>query len=312
MLGRKSGMSLSPLPSLYGRDFISTDDFSRDDLLGLLNLAQELKSGKFCADLPLAGKTLAMVFQKPSTRTRLSFEVGMHQLGGHALYISGGEIGMGQREPIADIARVMERYVDAVMIRANFHSDITQFAERSQIPVINGLSDLEHPCQAMADLLTIKEHRGSFDSCRLCYIGDGNNVCNSLISVCYKLGIEVVVACPKAYEPVGEERRSRCVITNDPRKAIAGADIVYTDTWTSMGQEEESRLRRRAFSGFTVNHTLMKGAKPEALFMHCLPAHRGEEVEDEIIEGARSVVFDQAENRLHAQKAIILSVLSDS
>ena len=295
-----------------GRDFISTDDFSREELLQILRTAQELKaaqrSGKVLT--PLLGKTLAMIFQKPSNRTRLSFEIGMHQLGGHALYISGPEIGMGQREPIADISRVMSRYVDAVMIRANFHSDILSFAQYADVPVINGLSDLEHPCQAMADMLTILEHRGKLEGCRLCYIGDGNNVCHSLISVCSKLGLEIIVSCPKGYEPAGDERRAACKIVYDPHLAIEGADVVYTDTWTSMGQEEQSRIRLRDFAGFTIDLAMFERAKSDAIFMHCLPAHRGEEVEDEIIECSRSVIFDQAENRLHAQKAIIALCLA--
>lgn len=297
--------------SFRGRDFISTDDFSREELLHILRTAQNLKRahGTSSAKRSLAGKTLAMIFQKPSNRTRVSFEIGMHQLGGHALYISGPEIGMGQREPIADIARVMERYVDAVMIRANFHSDIVTFANFATVPVINGLSDLEHPCQAMADLLTILEHRSTLEGCSICYIGDGNNVCNSLISVSQKLGISLTVACPEGYEPQGEHRRSACRIIHDPREAIAGADVVYTDTWTSMGQEDQARIRRRDFMGFTIDQRMFDLAKPDAIFMHCLPAHRGEEVEDEIIESSRSVIFDQAENRLHAQKALISLLL---
>jgi ornithine carbamoyltransferase len=298
--------------TLKGRDFISTDDFSSEDLLSILKTAQDLKKKQKAGEnhANLLGKTLAMIFQKPSNRTRLSFEIGMHQLGGHALYISGPEIGMGEREPIADIARVMARYVDAVMIRANFHSDIIQFAKFANVPVINGLSDLEHPCQAMADLLTILEHKGSLEGCRLCYIGDGNNVCNSLISVSQKLGIEMIVACPKGYEPAGDNRRAACQIYHDPKEAIKEADVVYTDTWTSMGQEDQARIRRRDFAGFTIDNNLFELAKPEAIFMHCLPAHRGEEVEDEIIESKQSVIFDQAENRLHAQKAVVKLLLS--
>ena len=293
-----------------GRDFITTDDYTGDELLEILDLAQELKLKQRAGELidPLRGKTLAMIFQKPSNRTRLSFEIGMHQLGGHALYISGPEIGMGQREPIADVARVMARYVDAVMIRANFHSDVVTFAEYADVPVINGLSDLEHPCQAMADVLTILEHRGTLKGCKVCYIGDGNNVCHSLISVCGKLGLEMVVACPAGYEPAGDSRRAACQVVHDPHQAILGADVVYTDTWTSMGQEDQSRIRRRDFAGFTIDLKMFRKAKTDAIFMHCLPAHRGEEVENEIMESSQSVIFDQAENRLHAQKAIILAL----
>lgn len=298
--------------TLKGRDFISTDDFSREELQLILQTAQTLKkqlreSGPR-ATLP--GKTLAMIFQKPSNRTRVSFEIGMHQLGGHALYIAGAEIGMGEREPIADIARVMSRYVDAVMIRSNFHSDVLSFAENAAVPVINGLSDLEHPCQAMADMLTVLEHRGTLDGVKVCYIGDGNNVCNSLISVCQKLGLSLTVSCPKGYEPQGEHRRAACQIVHDPHRAIEGADVVYTDTWTSMGQEDQSRIRRRDFAGFTIDSIMFGRAKKDAIFMHCLPAHRGEEVEDEIMESPRSVIFDQAENRLHAQKAVIALILA--
>lgn len=298
--------------TLKGRDFISTDDFSREELQLILQTAQTLKKRlRESGPKPtLSGKTLAMIFQKPSNRTRVSFEIGMHQLGGHALYIAGAEIGMGEREPIADIARVMTRYVDAVMIRANFHSDILSFAENASVPVINGLSDLEHPCQAMADMLTVLEHRGKLEGVSMCYIGDGNNVCNSLISVCQKLGVSLTVACPKGYEPQGEHRRAACRILHDPHKAIEGADVVYTDTWTSMGQEDQSRIRRRDFAGFTIDNAMFSRAKGDAIFMHCLPAHRGEEVEDEIMENPRSVIFDQAENRLHAQKAVISLILA--
>lgn len=298
--------------TLRGRDFISTDDFSKDELLEILQTARRLKIERKQGQTnqPLPGKTLAMIFQKPSNRTRVSFEIGMHQLGGHALYIAGAEIGMGQREPINDIARVMSRYVDAVMIRANFHSDVVAFAESSSVPVINGLSDLEHPCQAMADMLTVLEHRGALEGTSICYIGDGNNVCNSLISVCQKLGVSLTVACPPGYEPQGEQRRAACRVSHDPHRAIVDADVVYTDTWTSMGQEDQSRIRRRDFAGFTIDRDLFEKAKNDAIFMHCLPAHRGEEVEDEIMESSRSVIFDQAENRLHAQKAVIALILA--
>lgn len=293
------------------RHFLSTDPLTGEEIQRLVLRAHELKRAAPRSDAgPLAGKTLAMIFQKPSNRTRLSFEVGMHQLGGKAVYISGAEIGMGEREPIIDVARVMSRYVDSVMIRANYHSDVVAFAAASRVPVINGLSDLEHPCQAMADLLTIYEHFKTFDGLSVCYIGDGNNVCNSLISVCSRLKVPLRVASPSAYEPIGDERRAACEIFNDPRRAIAGADVVYTDTWTSMGQEEQSRKRRRAFQGFTINPEMMKRASSRAIFMHCLPAHRGEEVDDEVFEGPQSVVFDQAENRLHAQKAVLLDLLA--
>lgn len=294
-----------------GRHFLTTDDYSGEELTAILahaeDLKRELRAGKAAPVLP--GKTLAMIFQKPSNRTRLSFEIGMHQLGGKAVYISGPEIQMGEREPIADVSRVMSRYVDAVMIRSNYHSDIVEFSRYSSVPVINGLSDLEHPCQALADLLTVKEHKGALQNVSMCYIGDGNNVCNSLISICSKLGVKLSVACPPGYEPSGEERCASCRITHDPHDGVRGVDVVYTDTWISMGQEEQSRKRRRDFSAFVVTSELMREAAPGAIFMHCLPAHRGEEVENEVMESPASVIFDQAENRMHAQKAVLALLL---
>jgi ornithine carbamoyltransferase len=291
----------------------------------VLRTARQLKSDWQAGrrDQPLAGKTLAMLFQKPSLRTRVSFEVGMLQLGGRALYLSPNEVQMGERESIADVARVLSRYVDVIMARVFRHADIAELAECASVPVINGLSELSHPCQALADFLTILEKKGSLEGLTLAFIGDGdNNVAHSLLLAAAKLGVNFHVASPPGYLPgenylalaqaSAEASGSRVRVFGDPAEAVAGADVIYTDVWTSMGQEAESQRRLAAFRGFQVNAELVAQAKDDAVVMHDLPAHRGEEITGDVIDGPQSVVFDQAENRLHAQKAVLYLVLGAS
>ena len=296
---------------MKNKDFLNIADFSKKELLQLLTLAKKLKSDfKEGSGKPyLKGKTLALIFEKPSNRTRVSFEVGMYQLGGMAMDIKDFEIKMGERETVADVARTMSRYVDAVMIRAFKHETVVEFAKNSNVPVINGLCDMYHPCQAVADILTVIEKKIKPDKLRLCYLGDGNNVCHSLMQLVSILEGTMVVGCPKGYEP--KMRLGNVAVTHEPTIAVRNADIVYTDVWTSMGQEEETEKRLQAFKPFSVTEKLMKYAKSSAYFMHCLPAHRGEEVEAAVMESPRSIVFDQAENRLHAQKAILVTLLND-
>jgi ornithine carbamoyltransferase len=307
---------------LKGRDFLALADFTADEIWYLLNYAVELKKwqkqGK--AVQPLKGKTLGMIFEKSSTRTRVSFEVGMYQLGGHALFLSKNDIQMGRGETISDTARVMSRYVDGLMIRTFAHKTVVELARAATIPVINGLTDLSHPCQVLADLLTIYEQKGHLAGLKIAYVGDGNNMANSLLMGCTKMGMHVSIGTPQGYGPkkaivdiVKDEAKqtgSEIWIGNDPAQAVAGADIIYTDVWASMGQEEEQEQRLQRFHGFQVNADLVKHAKEDYLFMHCLPAHRGEEVSAEVIDGEHSVVFDEAENRLHAQKAILAAVMA--
>jgi len=261
---------------------------------------------------PLRHRTLAMIFEKASTRTRVSFETGMVQFGGHALFLSPRDTQLGRGEPIEDNARVLSRMVDAVMIRTFKHETLERFAAYSRVPVINGLSDLAHPCQLLADMQTYLEHRGDIRGRRVAWIGDGNNVCNSYINAARVFDFQLRIACPVGFEPnpaVLAAAGERCEILRDPREASAGADLVVTDVWASMGQEEEQRLREAAFAGYQVNEAVMAGAAPDALFMHCLPAHRGEEVSAAVIDGPQSVVWDEAENRLHAQKALLEMLL---
>lgn len=292
------------------KHFLAFEDFSKDDIMGLLNQAIDLK--KALRDRKsvsvLSGKVLGMLFEKPSTRTRISFEVGMLQLGGHAIYLKGDEVGLGDREPVQDVARVLSRYVDGVMFRAKSHADIEKFSEFSTVPVINGLSDYNHPCQALADMLTILEHKGRLEGIKLCYMGDGNNVCQSLMAAAEILGLEMTVVCPEGYFP-SVVRSSQVRLTPDPVEGIQGADVVYTDVWTSMGQESERIKRLQDFASYSITESLFSIADSKAIFMHCLPAHRGEEVTNGVIESEQSVVFDQAENRLHAQKAVLVSLL---
>jgi ornithine carbamoyltransferase len=299
------------------KHLICLADLSSDDIWHILNTARALKAAwQGGGNKPiLAGKSLAMIFEKPSLRTRTSFEIAMVHLGGHALYLSPSEIGLGKRESVADVARVLSRYVDGIEARVFAHRNIEELAEYATVPVINGLSDFTHPCQALGDVLTLWEHRGEVTGQKLAFVGDGNNVANSLLFIGGKLGIHVSVASPKGYEPhpavvrlareAGQDGGTQIKITNDPVQAVEDADVVYTDVWASMGQEAEAEERKEVFSGFQVDAALMAHARPDALFMHCLPAHRGEEVTGEVADSPNSVIFDEAENRLHAQKAVL-------
>ena len=302
------------------RHLLALKDYSREDLEEVFALARDLKARPQDYRDALRGKTLAMVFQKPSTRTRVSFETGMFQLGGHALYLGADAIQLNRGETVADTARVLSRMVDAIMARVFAHQDVLDLARHGTVPVINGLSDLLHPCQALADYLTLLERRGSFRALKMAYVGDGNNVCHELMMGAVKLGMSFAAACPAGYEPnqlivksaTREAQRFGApapAFAGDPMEAVDGADVVYTDTWTSMGQEAEAEVRREAFQGYMVTPEMMAAAGPQAVFMHCLPAHRGEEVAAEVIDGPQSVVFEQAENRLHVQKAILILLL---
>ena len=297
------------------RHFLSLLDLSAEELRALIARAIELKrlhrDGKEHA--PLRGKVLGMIFEKSSTRTRVSFEVGMIQLGGQALFLSPRDTQLGRGEPIEDTARVLSRMVDGVMIRTYEHEKIERFAAHSRVPVINGLTDLEHPCQLLADLQTWFEHRGDITGRVVTYVGDGNNMCNSYINAARLLGFTLRAACPEGYDPDPELVRAAgdaVSVVRDPAEAVRNADLVVTDVWASMGQEDEQTARRQAFTDYVVDAALMKRANPEALFMHCLPAHREEEVSTEVLEGPQSVVWDEAENRLHAQKALLEFLLT--
>ena len=297
------------------RDFLAITDLSRDEIHGLLDLARRMKQGQY-REAPLAGKTLAMIFAKSSTRTRVSFEVGTYQLGGQALFLSARDIQIGRGEPIADTARVLSRYVDGIMIRTFDHREVEELARCASIPVINGLTDLLHPCQVLADLFTVQEVLGTWEGKRVAWVGDGNNMANSWLQAAEVLGFELRLACPEGYEPNREiferatARAGACVmVTEVPEEAVEGAHVVNTDVWASMGQETEAEVRRNAFKGYTVDAELMKLADPAAIFLHCLPAHRGEEVTDDVIEGPRSRVWDEAENRLHVQKALLATLM---
>lgn len=304
------------------RHFLAISDYSSEEICYLLGLAARLKQEHISGgNKPiLSNKNLGMVFQKPSLRTRVSFEVAMRHLGGHALYISPAEIGLGSRESIADISRVLSGYVDAVMARVFAHEHMLELARYSRVPVINGLSDYNHPCQAMADALTIQEHFGTFSGLKLAYIGDGNNMAASLIHICAKLGMHFSIASPDGYDlkdavvqtarTFAAETGSRLFLERRPEDAVQDADVVYTDTWTSMGQEEEAARREKAFSGYQINSRLLAKAKPGAVVMHCLPAHRGQEITDEVADGPQSLIFQESENRLHAQKAILAHLLA--
>ena len=306
---------------LKGRHLLSPQDLSPEEIIAVLDKADELKRKLRRGESHelLKGKTLGMIFAKPSTRTRVSFETAMTQLGGHAIYMGMGDLQLGRGETIADTARTLSRYVDAVMARLFKHEDIVELARNSSVPVVNGLTDLLHPCQTLADLQTIREKKGRLKGLKLTWVGDGNNVCNSLLLGCTLVGMNISAACPKGYEPSAEiveqarknAKRSgtKLEIINDPKKAVKGADVVYTDVFVSMGQEAERERRMRDFKGYQVNGELLKRAKKDVTFMHCLPAHRGEEVAAEVIDGPHSVVFDQAENRLHAQKAVLAMVM---
>ncbi len=295
------------------RDFLEMSDFSCEEIAGLLSLASKMKTGEY-SDRPLAGKALAMVFAKSSTRTRVSFEVGAYELGGHALFLSARDMQLGRGEPIADTARVLSGYVDGIMIRTFDHEDVVELARHALIPVINGLTDLLHPCQVLSDLLTVSEALGGWEGKTVAWVGDGNNMANSWLNAAALLGFRLRLACPSGYEPnkciLDRARQSAEVnLFDDPRDAVNGADVVNTDVWASMGQEEEADDRARVFAGYTVDSELMGLAAEDAIFLHCLPAHRGEEVTDEVIEGRQSRVFEQAANRLHAQKALLATLM---
>ncbi len=297
------------MTAMTHRDFLAIPDFTAAELGSLFDLAERMRRGEY-VQKPLAGKTLAMIFMKASTRTRVSFEVGTYQLGGHALFLSPRDVQLGRGEPIADTARVLSRYVDGIMIRTFAHQDVEELAKYADVPVINGLTDLLHPCQILADLLTVRQHLGGYDGRKVAWIGDGNNMANSWINAAYRLGFELAIACPDGYEPADHllERakgHAKITVTRDPREAIAGAHVVNTDVWASMGQEDEQKKRERDFAGYSVNPALMARAAKDAIFLHCLPAHRGEEVTADVIDGPQSRVWDEAENRLHIQKAIM-------
>ncbi len=299
------------------RDFLDMSSLTKAELDGLLALAARMKAElKAGLEHPyLRGKTLAMIFQKPSLRTRITFETGMAQLGGHAIYLAPNDIGIGERESVKDVARNMARVVDLIMIRTFTHETCVELARESSVPVINALTDLLHPCQLLADLLTMQERFGrDLRKLRVAFVGDGFNMAHSWIEAAALAGFELRLACPKGYEPDKQFmqmfRRAECgILTTDPIEAVKGADVVYTDTWTSMGREKEAAQRRKDFKGFQVNSALMKHATPGAIVMHCLPAHRGEEITDDVIDGPRSAVLDEAENRLHAQKAVMVWLL---
>jgi ornithine carbamoyltransferase len=302
------------------RHLVSAGDLTREQLLALFELATDLKQrwkeGRRGA--PLAGRSLALIFEKPSLRTRVTFEVGVVQLGGRAVYLSGQEIGLGTRESVPDVARNLSRWVDAIVARVYAHTTVDTLARHASIPVINALSDFEHPCQAIADWFTLWQRGLDPARTRLAWIGDGNNVCHSVVLVGALLGASMIIACPPGYEPdkrvLDQARRlgGHVEVTEDARRAATDADVLYTDVWTSMGQEAQKVQRQEAFSRYQLNATLVGFAKPSALVMHCLPAHRGEEITDQVLDGPRSIVLDQSENRLHAQKAVILDLLGGS
>jgi len=297
------------------RDFLAIADLTSEEIGRLMDLAGRMKKRTY-RETPLAGKTLAMIFAKSSTRTRVSFEVGTYQLGGQALFLSSKDIQLGRGEPISDTARVLSRYVDGIMIRTFDHGEAEELARCATVPVINGLTDLLHPCQVLADLYTVREAFGGWEGKRVAWVGDGNNMANSWIDAAGVLGFELRLACPKGFQPdptVFERARARAgaclTMTDAPQDAVAGADVINTDVWASMGQEEEAAARRNAFRGYTVDAGLMKLANPGAIFLHCLPAHRGEEVTTSVFEGPQSRVWDEAENRLHVQKALLATLM---
>ena len=302
---------------MHGRDLISIADMSPQDIRRVVDTARMMKSGR--PSSVLKGKTLALLFEKPSLRTRVSFDVAMQQLGGHAVYLSPAEVGLGEREPVADVARVLSRYVDAIAARTFAQETVEELARWADVPVINALSDGEHPCQALADLLTIYEKKGRWRGLVLSFVGDGNNVARSLMLGSALAGMDFRIASPQGYgistelvdkaKSLAAASGAAVACVESPQEAVSGADVVYTDVWTSMGQEKERAERQRAFGGYQVNAELLALASPDAIVMHDLPAHRGEEIADEVIEGPQSVIFDQAENRLHAQKAVLSLIL---
>jgi len=304
------------------KHLLSMQDLSPSEIKAILDEAARLKEKlqqRESHEL-LKGKTLGMIFEKPSLRTRVTFETGMTQLGGHAIYLAPADIQLGERESVPDVARNLSRWVDVVMARLFKHDIIVELARYSSVPVINGLTNLHHPCQTLSDLLTIREHKGKLNGLKIAWIGDGNNVCNSLLLGCTLVGTNVSVACPHGYEPPADivkqarananKSGAKVELTTDPKQAVDGADVIYTDVWVSMGQEKEARERMKAFKDYQVNAQLLNGAKPDSIVMHCLPARRGQEITDDVIDGPQSVVWDQAENRMHAQKALLVSLLT--
>lgn len=309
-------------PIFRGRDFISIKDFTQEEVYQIFEVTKKLKEKQQRREPHplLAGKTLGMIFSKSSTRTRVSFEVGIYQLGGHALFLSANDIQLGRGETIKDTSLVLSRYLDGIMIRTFAHQDVLDLAESAAIPVINGLTDWLHPCQVMGDFFTVLEKKQRLAGLKLAFIGDGNNVAHSLLIGGAKVGMDVTVACPAGYEPdpavleiAGQDAKvtgSCLTVVHDPREAMEGADVIYTDVWASMGQEQEKEKREKAFKGYCVDGKLMQLAHPEAIVLHCLPAHRGEEITDEVMDGIQSAIFDEAENRLHVQKAIMALVMA--
>lgn len=307
--------------NMKGKSFLSINDLTLEEMYQVFDLSRTLKEKLYTGEEHhlLKGKTLGMIFSKPSTRTRISFEVGIYQLGGIGMYFGPNDLQLNRGETIHDTAKVLSRYLDGIMIRTFKHEDVEGLAKHGSIPVINGLTDLLHPCQVMTDLFTILEKRRKLEGLKLAYIGDGNNMAHSLLNGCSKVGMDISIASPKGYEPLGwivdnakknaDYMGSKVIITNDPVEACKGADIIYTDVWASMGQEKEAQERNARFAGFQVNSALVANAKDDYLFMHCLPAHREEEVTNEVVDSANSIVFDEAENRLHVQKAIMALVM---
>jgi ornithine carbamoyltransferase len=310
---------LEPPPGATKRDFLSLHDLSISETAGLLNLAAEVKAHPSAFEGLLQGTMAALIFEKPSLRTRVTFEVGLEQLGGHAIYLAPGEIGLGKREAVKDVARNLSRWVHVLVVRTFSQQVLEEMSAEANVPVINALSDLLHPCQTVADLLTLREAKGRLDGLRVAFVGDGNNVSMALAHGAAKTGMHLTIACPLGYRPypyiLAEAQADASItgaeirIVDDPAEAVRGADAVYTDVWTSMGQESEAEERRSVFTPYQVNSALMALARPDALFLHCLPAHRGEEVAAEVLDGPQSVVLEQAENRLHAHKAILLALL---
>ncbi len=298
------------------KDVLKVSDLTRSEIEALLNRALVLKAGMDVNACPLIGKNIGLFFEKPSTRTRLSFEAGIYQLGGNAICMNPDELQLGRGETVADTARTISRYLNAFMMRTFSHATIETLAANSTIPVINGLSDLHHPCQAFADVMTLLEKKGRIEDLKVAYVGDGNNVCNSLIEAAALLGFHLTIACPEGFEPHNEilenaraQAKSEIVVLRDPREAAGMADAVYTDVWVSMGQEKDADHKKMKFREYQINANLLSCAKKDAIVLHCLPAHRGEEITDEVIDGPQSVVFDQAENRLHTQKALLEMLL---
>ncbi len=298
------------------RHLLKLQDLTREDILSILNLADQLKFERINGVQKdyLKGKKMGLIFQKASTRTRVSFEVGIYELGGYGLFLSSNDLQIGRGEPVQDTARVLSRYLDGIMIRTFEQQEVEDLAKYGSIPVINGLTDYAHPCQVLADLMTVREYKGSFKGLKMAFIGDGNNMANSLIVGCIKMGMSFAIACPKGYEPdaaimAWAKENGDFTITESVEEAISGADVVYTDVWASMGQESERLKRAEAFKGYQVNKECMTYAKPDAMVMHCLPAHRGEEITEDVFEAHAKEIFDEAENRLHAQKAVMVKLL---